>query len=334
MWYIILCYIVIFKLPVSANAFQFHSVADMTNIYRSNVMQPISRGRLPPAQGQVMSNYQLTTCIEGGYDGRVCNRVQRPIMHARQGMINPQVMLPKHSGLLPLTNPNPQNKARTPRQLMMRPLIRASVHPTQNVKHELPYHANERNRDYRDYQMFPQATNPSNGNKDPQEYPPLPQTTKVDTGNHREYNAFLPQAANLDSDKYKDDQFLPQATHADYQNRDQQEKLEYTIPAHSYLDLQEYELSLVDPRRSTSTAAPIRVSRSDRDTGSKVILDTPKLSTTSTIPPYPGGLIPSGHPDAAPKVCGDKAKCKPFIWTTKRYRTIKSRTTEFTIWNT
>lgn len=347
---------VIFKLPVSANALQVRSVEEITNVHRTKVMQATDRRR---AQGQGYQNYQPTTCmnIAGRYEGgvyknpeKVCDIVQgRPetgrsamatihlLRYSRVSTSQPQMMLPKQLVHGSLTNQNPYNMAMTPRQLMMRPLLRASLRPsqrpTQGVIRE-PAHATEGNRDYQEYQMILQATHSDNGNRDHQKYPSLMPHTNIDTVNRdpQEYPP-LPHADNPDNGD-RDQQDYPQ--HAPPDNNRNTEHPEYpALPpaAHSEDDQQDYQLlpqkeddANIDQRAhvSTSTAVPVP------NQGQEQQIVKP---TTSTMPPFPGGMVPGGGGSGEPpQLCGGKAKCNQFIWTTKKKPT-KPPKEQFMLWS-
>lgn len=384
MWYITLSYIVIFKLPVSANQFLFRSVADMTNIHITKVMQAPIRGRAPLAQAQLYPNYQPTTCITigGTYEGgvyknpeQVCNPVQRPpgnrrplmattylLRYSRGSTLKPlRPMMPAPAGMIKPQMMLPHNIARTPGPVMMRPLIRASIRPSQSLTH-----SDKRELDYQEYQMLPKATYPDNGNQNPHEYKSLPNAASPDTGNTDQPDyAPLPPAVNLDNrgrDTPDYSQFanpenmnadhqeyppLPEAGHSDNENKEHQDYQLFPQPGISYdgnkeqlqfnpddVDERDFEL-YPKAHGSTSTAVPIPAQYTNdnnpthnpdgKDNGNR-------KSTTSTMPPFPGGLIPNGANSGEPsQVCGGKAKCNQFVWTTKK-KPPKRITEDFMLW--
>lgn len=306
MFYIILFCIVIFKLPVSTNQFQYRSVADMTNIHRTKVMLPIHLAQ--PETVQLFLNHKATTCIdiaaryEGGIyrdEETVCNTIQRQpetrlqvtptaemLRYSRVptqtpsrqlgseplGTIKHQMMLHKQA------NNNPENFARTPRQKMMpKLLLRASLRPGQQAPHAAKRQKNDENRYFQEYQLVPQV---------------LPSDFRI-----RDHHEHQPNPQGI------------------YLNNEYQQ--EFYPKAHG---------------SSTSTAAPIPVSDSIGPYTSSS-RTTSMMTTTSTMPPFPGGYIP-GEDDLSSsehKVCGGKAKCHQYLWTTKKKKYNK-RTTEFLLW--
>lgn len=342
MWYNILFYIVIFKLPVSANMFQVRSVADMTNIHRTKWTP---RPQEPP----LVPSYESTTSIDvvGRYEGGIhnnqkiiSNTIQRrpgtkrqampttrmllfsrniahmPIRQQRPfspGMIMPQVVLPKQLEVKKLRYNNPQNVANSPRSAQMHQ-YRVSLseqRPIHDGKSQADYHVSVGNKDYHEYQLLPQAGPPESRDRNQQNYQSIPSAVFANNGYQQAYQQF-------------------QESYNPYAERIDQE-----------LFSKAYSTSTAAPVFNLETSPPNTTTTKTTKVTTTTVVTTPPLtvstssaskSTTSTMPPFSGGYQPiDDFSGQQTEVCNGKAKCNQYRWTTKKKHS-KRTTQEFLLW--
>ncbi|PZC76561.1 hypothetical protein B5X24_HaOG204460 [Helicoverpa armigera] len=313
MWYIILYYIVILKLPVSANKISYRSLVDMSNIYRTNMMRPVAM-RYPSQPGLVprqqnrkplcgpvpvpgVSCEQPTTCVNNNGQGALHGNQQR-VCYTIPRWPDPRYQITQASQIqrYPQTIANPKL-----RQMM----TGGMVSPGRPAAAMVTIRTGTPQPPRGPLMRTPQGWTPQRMvQKQHRNQPPQNATMKA----HLIMNQQPPLRVDQFVTGYNGAQssyYYPRVDYPYFQNQ-------------QFIQFQQGGAG-GPAGESTSTAPPST---------------PPPETTTSTMPPYPGGVKPDSDENSGSfLLCGNKAKCNKYVWTTKKKSpTKKKKEEELVLW--